>query len=59
VSLISIWTGISVALVEIVIGVFAGNVLGIHARRNGSIFWPCSAAGCLRSWLAQRSIRVH
>jgi Kef-type K+ transport system membrane component KefB len=30
-SLISIWAGISVALIEILVGVIAGNFLGIHA----------------------------
>ena len=33
-SLISIWTGISVALIEILIGVFAGNFLGLHANMD-------------------------
>jgi hypothetical protein len=30
-SLILIWTGISVALIEILVGVLAGNFPGIHA----------------------------
>ena len=30
-SLISIWTGISVALIEILVGVAAGNFLHLHA----------------------------
>src|SRR5437763_3014258 len=33
-SLISIWAGISVALVEILVGVVAGNFLGIHATTD-------------------------
>src|SRR5437763_16845006 len=33
-SLISIWVGISVALVEILVGVIAGNLLGIHATTD-------------------------
>jgi len=33
-SLISIWTGVSVALIEIIVGVFAGNVLGIHSTNE-------------------------
>ena len=33
-SLISIWAGISVALVEILVGVIAGNLLGIHATTD-------------------------
>ena len=33
-SLISIWAGISVALVEILVGVIAGNFLGIHATTD-------------------------
>src|SRR5437763_3111561 len=33
-SLISIWVGISVALVEILVGVIAGNFLGIHATTD-------------------------
>src|SRR5438105_11083806 len=31
-SLVSIWTGISVALIEILVGVLAGNFLGLHAN---------------------------
>src|SRR2546430_6647155 len=33
-SLISIWTGISVALIEILVGVLAGNFLGLHANMD-------------------------
>lgn len=33
-SLISIWAGISVALIEILVGVFAGNFLGLHANMD-------------------------
>jgi hypothetical protein len=36
-SLISIWAGISVALVEILVGVVAGNFLGIHATTEWSV----------------------
>lgn len=33
-SLVSIWTGISVALIEILVGVLAGNLLGLHANMD-------------------------
>jgi len=33
-SLISIWTGISVALIEILVGVAAGNFLHLHATTD-------------------------
>jgi Kef-type K+ transport system membrane component KefB len=33
-SLFSIWTGISVALIEILVGVLAGNFLGLHANMD-------------------------
>jgi len=46
-SLISIWTGISVALIEIVIGVFAGNVLGIHATTEWIDFLALLGSGVL------------
>lgn len=32
-SLVSIWTGISVALIEILVGVFAGNAFHLQAQR--------------------------
>ena len=33
-SLVSIWTGISVALIEILVGVLAGNFLHLHANNE-------------------------
>ena len=46
-SLISIWTGISVALIEILVGVFAGNVLGIHATTEWIDFFAMLGSGVL------------
>ncbi|MFN2622922.1 MAG: cation:proton antiporter [Chthoniobacterales bacterium] len=46
-SLISIWTGISVALIEILVGVFAGNVLGIHATTEWINFLALLGSGVL------------
>ena len=46
-SLISIWTGISVAVIEIVVGVFAGNVLGIHATTEWIDFLALLGSGVL------------
>src|SRR5947207_1348898 len=46
-SLISIWTGISVALIELVVGVFAGNVLGIHATTEWIDFLALLGSGVL------------
>jgi Kef-type K+ transport system membrane component KefB len=46
-SLISIWTGISVALIEIVIGVFAGNVLGIRTTTEWIDFLALLGSGVL------------
>ena len=46
-SLISIWTGVSVALIEILVGVFAGNVLGIHATTEWIDFLALLGAGVL------------
>jgi Kef-type K+ transport system membrane component KefB len=46
-SLISIWAGISVALVEILIGVIAGNFLGIHATTEWINFLALLGSGVL------------
>jgi Kef-type K+ transport system membrane component KefB len=46
-SLISIWTGISVALIEILVGVFAGNVLGIHSTTEWIDFLALLGGGVL------------
>src|SRR6266581_1240723 len=46
-SLISIWAGISVALVEILIGVVAGNFLGIHATTDWINFLALLGSGVL------------
>ncbi|MFN2541133.1 MAG: cation:proton antiporter [Chthoniobacterales bacterium] len=46
-SLFSIWTGISVALIEILVGVFAGNVLGIHATTEWINFLALLGSGVL------------
>ncbi len=46
-SLISIWTGISVALIEILVGVIAGNFLGVHATTEWINFLALLGAGVL------------
>src|SRR5205814_8367457 len=46
-SLISIWGGISVALVEILVGVIAGNFLGIHATTDWINFLALLGSGVL------------
>jgi Kef-type K+ transport system membrane component KefB len=46
-SLISIWVGISVALVEILVGVVAGNFLGIHATTDWINFLALLGSGVL------------
>src|SRR5437870_13728409 len=46
-SLISIWAGISVALVEILVGVIAGNFLGIHALTDWINFLLLLGSGVL------------
>src|SRR5437773_5125807 len=46
-SLISIWAGISVALVEILVGVVAGNFLGIHATTDLINFLALLGSGVL------------
>jgi len=57
-SLISIWTGVSVALIEIVMGVFAGNVLGIHATTEWIDFLALLGSGVL-TFLAGAEIDPH
>jgi Kef-type K+ transport system membrane component KefB len=46
-SLISIWAGISVALVEILVGVIAGNFLGIHSTTEWINFLALLGSGVL------------
>src|SRR5438045_3625137 len=46
-SLISIWAGISVALIEILVGVIAGNFLGIHATTDWTNFLALLGSGVL------------
>src|SRR5436190_7579982 len=46
-SLISIWAGISVALVEILVGVIAGNFLGLHATTDWINFLALLGSGVL------------
>jgi Kef-type K+ transport system membrane component KefB len=46
-SLISIWSGISVALIEIVVGVLAGNFLGLHANTEWINFLALLGSGVL------------
>ncbi|TMP92449.1 MAG: cation:proton antiporter [Verrucomicrobia bacterium] len=46
-SLISIWAGISVALVEILVGLIAGNLLGIHATTDWINFLALLGSGVL------------
>jgi Kef-type K+ transport system membrane component KefB len=46
-SLFSIWTGISVALIEILVGVLAGNFLGLHANMDWINFLALLGSGVL------------
>ncbi len=46
-SLISIWTGISVALIEILVGVFAGNVFHLQATNEWIGFLAMLGSGVL------------
>ena len=46
-SLISIWTGISVALIEILVGVAAGNFLHLHATTDWINFLAMLGSGVL------------
>jgi Kef-type K+ transport system membrane component KefB len=46
-SLISIWCGISVALIEILVGVVAGNFLGLHATTEWINFLALLGSGVL------------
>jgi Kef-type K+ transport system membrane component KefB len=46
-SLISIWTGISVALIEILVGVAAGNLLHLHASTDWINFLALLGSGVL------------
>src|SRR5260370_19113156 len=46
-SFISIWAGISVALVEILVGVVAGNFLGVHATTDWINFLALFGSGVL------------
>jgi Kef-type K+ transport system membrane component KefB len=46
-SFISIWAGISVALVEILVGVVAGNFLGVHATTDWINFLALLGSGVL------------
>jgi Kef-type K+ transport system membrane component KefB len=46
-SLISIWTGISVALIEILVGVAAGNLLHLHATTDWINFLALLGSGVL------------
>src|SRR5437588_1041233 len=62
-SLISIWAGISVALVEILVGVIAGNFLGIHATTDWINFLALLGSGVLtflaRAEIDPRSLKVN
>jgi Kef-type K+ transport system membrane component KefB len=57
-SLISIWAGISVALIEILVGVVAGNFLGIHATTEWINFLALLGSGVL-TFLAGAEIDPH
>jgi Kef-type K+ transport system membrane component KefB len=57
-SLISIWAGISVALIEILVGVVAGNFLGIHATTDWINFLALLGSGVL-TFLAGAEIDPH
>jgi Kef-type K+ transport system membrane component KefB len=57
-SLISIWAGISVALIEILVGVVGGNFLGIHATTEWINFLALLGSGVL-TFLAGAEIDPH
>ena len=57
-SLISIWTGVSVALIEILVGVVAGNFLGLHANTEWINFLAMLGSGVL-TFLAGAEIDPH
>src|SRR6266513_3011691 len=57
-SFISIWASISVALVEILVGVIAGNFLGIHATTDWINFLALLGSGVL-TFLAGAEIDPH
>jgi Kef-type K+ transport system membrane component KefB len=57
-SLISIWAGVSVALIEILVGVLAGNFLGIHATTDWINFLALLGSGVL-TFLAGAEIDPH
>src|SRR5438093_9582764 len=57
-SLISIWAGISVALVEILVGVIAGNFLGIHATTDWINFLALVGSGVL-TFVGGAGIHLH
>jgi Kef-type K+ transport system membrane component KefB len=46
-SLVSIWTGVSVALIEIIVGVLAGNFLHLHATNEWINFLAMLGSGVL------------
>src|SRR5436305_11717312 len=62
-SLISIWAGISVALVEILVGVIAGNLLGIHATTDWINFLALLGSSVLTflagAEIAPRSLKAN
>jgi hypothetical protein len=55
-SIISIRVGVSVALIEIAVGVAGGNLLGLHSN-DWSMFWLPSARCCLPFWPERKSTR--
>lgn len=57
-SLVSIWTGISVALIEILVGVAAGNFLHLHASTEWINFLAMLGSGVL-TFLAGAEIDPH
>ena len=57
-SLISIWTGVSVALIEILVGVVAGNFFGVHASSEWINFLAMLGSGVL-TFLAGAEIDPH
>jgi Kef-type K+ transport system membrane component KefB len=56
-SLVSIWSGISVALIEILVGVAAGNFLGLHASADWINFLALLGSGVLTFLAARKSTR--
>jgi Kef-type K+ transport system membrane component KefB len=55
-SVVSIWTGVSVALVEIMAGVIAGNLFHLQANTEWISFLALLGSGVITLLAEQRSI---